>query len=256
MTGQNTGKYYQVSTLQALAQGFSKSVVTVEQLLRHGDLGLGTFEDVDGEMIVLDGTCYRALSSGDVVPAENDRGVPFASVCFFQPQRHETPESTDGIERVKEWLTLRIEEDFGLNSMYAVRIDGVFSKIDARSESGTKAHHVTLKEALSVTQKAFVFENIKGSLVCVYYPDYMNGINAAGWHLHFLSEDRKHGGHVFDVGLTRGEAAFCRITSVEVRIPDSPAYDTYALKEASKEEIEDMELGKSKGQRSSCWDEA
>lgn len=40
-------KYYQVSTLQALALGFSKSVITVDELLEHGDFGLGTFEDVD-----------------------------------------------------------------------------------------------------------------------------------------------------------------------------------------------------------------
>ena len=53
-------KYYQVSTLQALALGFSKSVITVGELLRHGDTGIGTFEDVDGEMIILDGKCYRA----------------------------------------------------------------------------------------------------------------------------------------------------------------------------------------------------
>lgn len=53
-------KYYQVSTLQALALGYSKSVITVGELLKHGNLGLGTFEDVDGEMIVLDGKCYRA----------------------------------------------------------------------------------------------------------------------------------------------------------------------------------------------------
>lgn len=45
----------------------------------------------------------------------------------------------DTIDQLKEWLTLRIKEDFGLNSMYTVRIDGEFSKVDARSESGTKA---------------------------------------------------------------------------------------------------------------------
>ncbi|SKB93046.1 acetolactate decarboxylase [Lachnospiraceae bacterium] len=207
-------------------------------------MGLGTFEDVDGEMIVLDGKCYRAQNNGDVVLAESKRGVPFASVCSFQAMRQEKPEKMDTIDQLKEWLTLCIEEDFGLNSMYSVRIDGVFSKIDARSESGTKAHHVTLKDALSVTQKAFIFENIKGSLVCVYYPDYMDGINAAGWHLHFLSEDRKHGGHVFDLSLTEGNAAFCRITSVEVRIPDTPAFDTYALKGASQDEIKSVEQGK------------
>ena len=241
----NSGKFYQVSTLQALALGFSKSVITVEELLRHGNMGLGTFEDVDGEMIVLDGKCYRAQNNGNVLSAESERGVPFASVCCFQPQRLEKTGRIDTIEKLKEWLTLRIEEDFALNSMYAVRIDGEFSKVDARSESGTKAHHVTLKDALSVTQKAFIFENIKGTLVCVYYPDYMDGINAAGWHLHFLSEDKQCGGHVFDISLTQGEAAFCRITSIEIDIPDSPAFDTYALKGASKDEIKSVEQGKS-----------
>ena len=238
------GKYFQVSTLQALALGFSKSVITVKELLRHGDMGLGTFEDVDGEMIVLDGKCYRTRNDGNVVPAEDERGVPFASVCCFQPKRLEKLGRMDTIDRLKEWLTLRIEEDFGLNSMYAVRIDGEFSKVDARSESGTKAHHVTLKDALSVTQKAFVFENIKGTLVCVYYPDYMDGINAAGWHLHFLSDDKKYGGHVFDISLAQGDAAFCRITNVEIQIPDTPAFDTYALKAASKDEIKSVEQGK------------
>ena len=241
---QNTGKFYQLSTLQALALGYSKSVITVGELLGQGNLGLGTFEDVDGEMIVLDGKCYRAMNNGDVVPAEEERGVPFAAVCHFQPQRTEKTGETATIEQLKEWLTLRIEEDFGLNSMYAVRIDGEFLKVDARSESGTKAHHVTLKDALSVTQKAFIFENVKGSLVCVYYPDYMDGINAAGWHLHFLSEDKKHGGHVFDLAMARGDASFCRITRVEIQIPDAPAFDTYALKGASQEEIKSVEQGK------------
>lgn len=241
----NFVKYYQVSTLQALALGFSKSVITVGELLQHGNLGLGTFEDVDGEMIVLDGKCYRAKNNGEVVPAENERGVPFASICCFQSNRSEGFEKMDTIEHIKEWLTLRIEEEFGLNSMYAVRINGEFSRVDARSESGTKAHHVTLKDALNVTQKAFIFENIKGSLVCVYYPDYMDGINASGWHMHFLSEDKRKGGHVFDISMTKGNASFCKITSLEIRIPDSPAFDTYALKGASKEEIQSVEQGKS-----------
>ncbi len=241
---QNNGKMYQVSTLQALALGFSKSVITVGELLGHGDTGLGTFEDVDGEMILLDGKCYRARDDGSVLAAEDERGVPFASACRFQPHRQEKLGKMDTIEQLKEWLMLRIEEDFALNSMHVVRIDGEFSKVDARSESGTKAHHVTLKDALSVTQKAFIFENIMGSLVCVYYPDYMDGINAPGWHLHFLSEDKKCGGHVFDISLMQGEAAFCRITSIEIQIPDTPAFDTYDLKDASKDEIKSVEQGK------------
>ena len=79
---------------------------------------------------------------------------------------------------------------------------------------------------------------------CKYYPDYMDGVNAPGWHLHFFSEDKKCGGHVFDISLTRGDAAFCRITSIEIQIPDTPAFDTYALKGASKDEIKSVEQGK------------
>ena len=54
-----TQSIFQVSTLQALAMGYTRRVITVEELLRHGDTGLGTFEDLDGEMIVADGKCFR-----------------------------------------------------------------------------------------------------------------------------------------------------------------------------------------------------
>lgn len=50
-----SNKMYQVSSLQALALGYSRAVVTVGELLQQGDTGLGTYEDVNGEMIVLDG---------------------------------------------------------------------------------------------------------------------------------------------------------------------------------------------------------
>ena len=74
-------KLFQVSTLQALMLGYTRSVIPVSELLGHGNIGLGTFTDVDGEMIVLDGTCYRAMENGDIAVAEPDRGVPFSVVC-------------------------------------------------------------------------------------------------------------------------------------------------------------------------------
>lgn len=231
----NIIKYYQVSTLQALALGFSKSVITVGELLRHGDMWLGTFEDVDGEMIVLGGKATVPKTTAIQLLRKMKGVYPLRLFANFALNEQKIS---------GKWITLRIEEDFGLNLMYAVRIDGDFSNVDARSESGTQAHHLTLKDALSVTQKAFIFENIKGSPVCVYYSDYMDGINAAGWHMHFISEDKKNGDHVFDVSINQGQAAFCRITSLEIRIPDTPVFDTYALKGASKEEIKSVEQGK------------
>ena len=237
-------KMFQVSTLQALVLGYSRAVIKAEELMCNGDTGLGTFEDVNGEMIVVDGHCYRADEKGDVTEADPAVGIPFSSVTFFKEDKRCELGGVSGIDKLKELLDLRIEEDFGLNSMHIVRIDGTFGKICARSESGYRAHHVTLKDALSVTQKDFFFNDINGTLVCVYYPDYMDGINAPGWHLHFISEDRKHGGHVFDLSMENGTALFDKITSIEIRLPSEPAFDTYSLKNASKDEIKSVEQGK------------
>lgn len=238
-------KMYQVSTLQALMLGYSRSVIPVSELLEHGNTGLGTFEDVDGEMIVIDGTCYRATENGTVEVAEPDKGVPFSAVCDLQGNRTVELGAFQSVDALKSQLNLLIEEDFGLNSMHVVRIDGAFAFVDARSESAYRSMHVTLKDVLAQTQKAFCFENITGSLVCVYFPDYMDGINAAGWHLHFVSDDRKLGGHVFDVSMIRGRALLDKVNTIELRLPDEPVFDTYALKQASRDEIKHVEQGKS-----------
>ena len=239
---------FQVSTLQALALGYSKSVVTVSELTRHGDIGLGTFEDVNGEMILVDGHCYRADEKGEISEAEGRMGVPFSCVSFFQVDKCSELSGIHSMEQLTRWLNLRIEEDFGLNSMYIVRVDGSFRKLFARSESSYRAHHVTLKDALSETQREFAFEDIRGTLICVYFPDYLDGINASGWHLHFISEDRRKGGHVFDLSLEHGNACFDKISKLEISLPQEPAFDTYALKGVAKDEITSIEQGGSVGE--------
>ena len=90
----------------------------------------------------------------------------------------------------------------------------------------------------------FFFDEIDGTMICVYYPDFMDGINAPGWHLHFLSADRTRGGHVFDLSLRSGQAKMDKISRIEIRLPNSASFDTYALKEASQDEIRQVEQGK------------
>ena len=244
INSKGAAKIYQVSTMQALALGYSRAVINVAELMQHGDIGLGTFEDVNGEMIVVDGHCYKADEKGDVCEADGSIGVPFSAVTFFRETRRLELEKTENIGKLKQILDLRIEEDYGLNCMHIVRIDGSFKRVSARSETGYRAHHVTLKESLRVTQRDFYFDDIRGTLVCVYFPDYMDGINASGWHLHFISEDRKLGGHVFDVSMYRGTAYFDKITELEIKLPSEPIFDTYSLKSASKDEIRSVEQGK------------
>jgi len=234
---------YQVSTLQALALGYTRPVVTVRELLEHGDTGLGTFENVDGEMIALDGVCYQARSDGSIVRAKGSTGVPFAVAGFVRDGKKFKIDKKPYIESIKSVLTLKVEEDFGLNSIHIARIDGHFDFIHARAGAPYRSQHVTLKDILSKTQKDFSFENLYGTLVCVYYPDYMDGINAAGWHMHFLSADKTLGGHVFEAAVSSGEVLLCKMGRIEIQLPMEASFDTYSLKQASKEEIIKVEQG-------------
>ena len=234
---------FQVSTLHALVAGYTRGVITVQELEGLGNVGLGTFEGVDGEMILLDGVCYRAKQDGSVARPAPDTGVPFASAALVEGGTAFELGETRGIDALKHELTCRIDEAYALNSMHVATVGGTFNSVSARSESAYKADHVTLKDMLATTQREFVFEQLDGTLVCVYHPDFMDGINAPGWHVHFLSEDRTRGGHVFDLSLARGRAVMHKIDRIEIQLPATPAFDTYSLKETSQEEIAEVEQG-------------
>ncbi len=234
-------KMYQVSTLQAFALGYTRKVINVGELILKGDTGLGTFEDVNGEMIMVGGHCYRANKNGRVSMVPPETGIPFAAVASLYGEHQFAMDGLASIEAVRSELMERIEARFGLNSMHVIQIDGEFEKVYARSESPYKSHHVTLKEILGETQKAFTFKNIRGSLVGVYFPDYMDGINMPGWHLHFLSEDRTKGGHVFDVSIRTGIARVDKVSSMELDLPKEAAFDTYSLKQDLRDEIRSVE---------------
>ena len=67
----------QVALLQSLAQGYFGGTVTVRDMRSLGDIGIGTFEGLNGEMIMLDGTVYQALGDGRVIVADDKTAVPW-----------------------------------------------------------------------------------------------------------------------------------------------------------------------------------
>jgi len=232
---------FQVSTLQALMLGYSKGVIPLKKLVRHGDTGLGTVEDVNGELIILDGRGFRADDTGSITEVPFEVGIPFASVDFLDDPVESEIGAVNSAEQLKSILNNIIDSEFGLNSMYIVRLDGHFSEIKARSLEGQRSHHVELKEILKKNQREFGFKDIDGTVVCLYYPDYMDGINAAGWHFHFISKDRKVGGHVFDMSFEETSAKRIKIKNIEIQLPMDAAFDTYSLKDVAKDDVAAVE---------------
>ena len=232
---------HQISTLQALVLGYSRGVVSVEELLEHGDLGLGTFEDIAGEMIVVDRKAYQANNLGEIHEMGPEKRVPFGAVAFMEDAVETMLDPGCGIESLKRQLNVLVDSDFGLNSMYAIRLDGFFPKVHARSLAGQHSEHVELSEILKKNQKEFLFENIAGTIVGLRFPDYMEGINAAGWHFHFISADRTCGGHVFDLDFERMPLKRCRLHNIRIQLPTDAAFDTYELKSVSKDDVKKVE---------------
>ena len=182
---------YQVSTSTALVEGIYQGAVRVGTLREHGDLGLGTFENLDGEMVVVDGHFFQVRSDGSVRECDDDALSPFAVVTRFMPEEAVTlPECPDLSHLAARFDGLRQSD----NVLFALRADGQFDYVHTRAMCRTE-EGVPLVRAAAV-QPEFEFRDVSGTLVGFWTPEYAKTLNIPGYHLHFLSSDHKCGGHL------------------------------------------------------------
>lgn len=186
---------YQVATLDALLAGGYDGYLTLSELLEHGDLGLGTFDRLDGEMAVLDGHVYQVRGDGSVREAKPEETTPFAAVTFFQADEIYEFENVTGIKDLEHRLTERLPSP---NMLYAlhVRLDG--ERVKTRSVPAQEKPYPLLVDVVK-TQPVFEIAPAKGDLVGFWCPAWLKGLNAPGLHIHFLDAARERGGHVLDV---------------------------------------------------------
>lgn len=233
---------YQISTLQSLVMGNYYGSVTVEQLLQHGDTGLGMFAAADGELILMRHQCYRILGDGSAVLAAPQERVTFASVSFLEEGEHIGFGPVSSLEALRAALDERVEI-LGPNNLYVLQIDGTFRRVAARTELRQEPPFVKFADVLARDERRFVFENVAGSLVCFYFPQYLEGVNTGGWHFHFLDDARTCGGHVFDMEMEQGKALLNKTDRFIMDLPHNPQFQEAALADASKDEIREIEQG-------------
>ncbi len=231
---------YQVSLLQGLTLGDYHGSVSAAELKRHGDIGLGTFNGLNGEMIVIDGRIYRAAGDGNVEEVSDDETIPFSNVTFLDSDFSQEIDGADDFNALISILNEVVEER-GVNRFYIVRIDGTFSEMNVRSELEQEEPYKPLAKVLETDQTFFDYENIDGTLVCLYCPPYMDRLNATGWHLHFISEDRTKGGHVLGLKLDKGTATWDDTDTFEMALPDSGMFSGFDLTIDQSEDIEKVE---------------
>jgi acetolactate decarboxylase len=212
---------YQVSTIDALLAGVYDRAASVGELLQYGDFGIGTFDALDGELIALDGIVYRADSDGRVEAVPPETGTPFMAVTRFAPD-------DDGLRlsapvdfaAFQEQLVQRFPSP---NLIYAIKADGHFDWIRYRSVPRQQRPYPPLA-AISDQQALFEQRGIEGSLIGFWCPPFVAGLNVPGFHLHFLSADRKHGGHLLDFEGARLAVGLDHTSSWQLVLPTLPSY--------------------------------
>lgn len=240
-TPQASREVFQYSTLEALLGGVYDGEVTIGELLTHGDFGLGTFNSLDGEMIILDGICYQLRSDGTARVASDSEQTPFAAVTYFSPQATSTVHAPMTYRQID---TLVSEQIPSPNLNYAIRVTGHFSTVRTRTVARQHRPYPTLTEATEGQAEA-TFTDIAGTLAGYLSPSYEQGITVAGYHLHFLDESRTQGGHCLDFTLTSGAVAIDTITALHLSLPQSGAFLTtpMPLPGAADEQIRKAEGG-------------
>lgn len=210
---------FQVSTSAGLVEGLYQGAVRVSRLLRHGDFGLGTFIELDGEMIVLDGVCYRVASDGEITTVEGDRLIPYAVVTRFSPDLAKRFQKlTSFAELVAVCDGLR-ESD---NVFFAFRVDGKFSFVKTRVMKAVREG--TGLKAASAAQQEFSFEDQEGTLIGFWSPGFAGSFSVPGYHFHFLSADRKRGGHVLECEAVNVAIARCAMHEMHVSLPETEEF--------------------------------
>lgn len=210
---------YQASTSAALVQGVYQGCVSVGTIKAHGDFGLGTFDSLDGEGLMLDGRVYQALGNGSVIQPADSATAPFWVSTEFESDR------TGMIESVSSWEDLCSQLDHyrqSENIFVAIRIDGVFEELHYR----VACKSTPGEDLVTATshQADFRLNNFVGTLLGFWSPVYAKTLNIPGYHLHLLSADHQHGGHVLGIKASNLKLQVMDANNLVLALPESPQF--------------------------------
>jgi acetolactate decarboxylase len=216
---------FQYSTLSALLEGVYDGEMTVGELKRQGNYGIGTFNALDGEMVLYKGECYKVTSDSKVFKVDDTEKTPFAAVCSF------VPDTVIKIDQVLKLINLEHYIDSVVpskNLLYAYEISGSFDSILIRSVPKQDKPYKRLIEAFK-NQRVYSFTQQEGMLFGYKFPLFLKDVNMDNYHLHYLSNDKTKGGHLLNCMLSKGTVSIAYIRKFNLQIPDNLYFNTTNL---------------------------
>lgn len=218
------GRLFVSAPVNALVEGLYEENLPLSEVRKKGDFGLGTFNNLDGEMVLLDGEIYQVPGDGKARLVTEDLLTPFACVTFYRPLSEETisapmtyAEFTGVLERTRP----------SPNIFYAFRMDGRFEYV--RTRSVPRQENYRPLASVAAEQPIFEFADVEGTLAGFYTPTFMSSICVPGIHLHFITKDRRGGGHLLECRPLSGTLGTMCLGRLELALPFTLDYLTTPL---------------------------
>ena len=227
---------YMSSPINALLEGFYRDDITIDTLKQKGDFGIGTFNNLDGEMIAWGGRFFQLDLDGDAHPVGGEMKTPFSTVCHFQPTLTETIAAPISHEEFGGRLKSILPSD---NMFYALHMEGRFRTVVTRSVPKTENYR-PLAEATD-RQKIRRFENVEGHLVGFYTPSFVPSVNVPGYHFHFIDRTFSAGGHLLSCEPERLDIQLQIFFSMELTLPKTLDYLPASFSRDAKKDLEKAE---------------
>ena len=214
---------YLCAPVNALVEGIYREKIPLSKIRRHGDFGLGTFDSLDGEMVMLDGRVYQITGDGRVHEVkEEDAATPFACVTFYAPASHDDLDEELDYADFLDWILRLLPSP---NLFYALRLEGSFAHVRVRSVPRQENYRPLVDVAAD--QPVFELSEVEGTLAGFFSPAFLESLTVPGLHLHFLSNDRTQGGHLLECRPRRVRAGVQFISTLELGLPMSLDYLTW-----------------------------
>ena len=213
---------FQVSTIGALVLGSYDSDYSYRDVMCHGNFGVGTFSNLNGEMIALDNDFYQMGVKGNLTTVNPSDQAPFAEVIDFQPKFFENIEDVANYHALGIALSRYLSNH---NIPYAIRMDGTFKTIKFRNFPAQKKPYPPLSEVVS-KQTVVTLHNVQGTLVGFWFPHYWEGIATPGFHFYFINTAHTIGGHVLEVSVADGRASIEPVQNMQFYLPNTTSFET------------------------------
>ena len=208
-------KFTQISLFSILLSGRYGGVISVAELKKMGGMAIATMDRLDGEMQMIDGVVYQACADGSVHLPGDDATVPFGTVADFHAERSLRLTDIPSYELFEEYMAECCPQE---NVPLAIHFTGDFRRMKVRAVGRQERDGIGLAEAAK-NEAVFDLPECSGDLVGFRLPGYVSGVNAPGWHLHFMDAARQHGGHVLNFSLRGGEVRLCHADDFQIWLP-------------------------------------